>query len=125
MVRNAQARGFPEARMAHNAVFGTLGFEPARAADLAVSAGITRQSMGEVIRELVDLGILEMQPDPSDRRAKLVTYTETGRKEALEGGDHIVSFEERLVEVLGQDAYEQLRVGLEKVYALLRSDLER
>jgi DNA-binding MarR family transcriptional regulator len=124
MVRNAQMRGFPEARMAHNAVFGTLGFEPARAADLAVSAGITRQSMGEVIRELVDLGILEMTPDPTDRRAKLVSYTEFGRKEALEGSDYIVSFEERLTELLGEEGYEQLRTGLEKVYELLRADAE-
>jgi len=124
MVRNAQSRGFPEARMAHNAVFATLGFEPARAADLAVHAGITRQSMGEVIRELVDLGILEMQPDPSDRRAKLVAYTALGRKEALEGGDYIVSVEERLVQVLGEEGYEQLRTGLEKVAELLRADAE-
>lgn len=122
MIRNAQARGFTDARMAHNAVFGTLGFEGARAADLAASAGITRQSMGEVIRELVDLGMLEMTPDPDDRRAKLVTYTELGRKEALEGGDYIVGFEERLAEELGEEGYEQLRTGLEKVSELLRAD---
>jgi DNA-binding MarR family transcriptional regulator len=122
MIRNAHARGWVDARPAHNAVFGTLGFEGARAADLAASAGITRQSMGEVIRELVDLGILEMKPDPTDRRAKLVSYTEVGRQEALEGGDYIVSFEERLVDVLGEEGYEQLRAGLEKVTEILQTD---
>ena len=37
---------------------------------MAARAGITKQSMGEVVRELVDLGVLEMVVDPTDRRAK-------------------------------------------------------
>ena len=122
MIRQAHARGWTDAKPAHNAVFGTLGWEGARASQLAASAGITRQSMGEVVRELVELGMVEMTPDPTDRRAKLVTYTEAGRQEAMQGGDYIVSLEERLAEVLGEEGYEQLRAGLEKVYELLRED---
>ena len=124
MVRNARERGWADAKPAHNSVFGTLGLEPARASDMAVSAGITRQSMGEVIRELVELGIVEMTPDPTDRRAKLVSYTESGRQEALEGGDHIADFEERMVAELGAEGYEQLRTGLEKIVEVLKSDAE-
>jgi len=122
MIRQAHARGWTDAKPAHNAVFGTLGWEGARASQLAASAGITRQSMGEVVRELVELGMVEMTPDPTDRRAKLVTYTDAGRQEAMQGGDYIVSLEERLAEVLGEEGYEQLRAGLEKVYELLRED---
>src|SRR5688500_606083 len=76
MVRIAHLRGHPEVKPAHNSVFGTLSAEGSRASDMAARAGITRQSMGEIIREMVDLGILEMRPDPEDRRAKLVTYTD-------------------------------------------------
>jgi len=125
MVRQAHARGWADAKPAHNSVFGTLGWEGARTSDLAARAGITRQSMGEVVRELVELGIVEMAPDPTDRRAKLVTYTEAGRREAMEGGDYIVAFEERLTDVLGAEGYEQLRAGLEKVYELLQADERR
>src|SRR3954454_8092134 len=121
MVRAARAHGWPEAKFAHNAVFGTLGLEGARTADLAVRAGITRQSMGEIVRELVELGIVEMTPDPTDRRAKLVTYTELGRSEVAQGWDHIVDLEERMVVELGEDGYEQLRTGLEKIVEVLRS----
>jgi DNA-binding MarR family transcriptional regulator len=122
MVRQAHARGWTDAKPAHNSVFGTLGWEGARTSELAARAGITRQSMGEVVRELVDLGIVEMTPDPTDRRAKLVTYTEAGRQEAMQGGDYIVEFEERVAEALGEEGYEQLRAGLEKVYELLTGD---
>jgi DNA-binding MarR family transcriptional regulator len=122
MVRQAQERGWDQAKPAHNSVFGTLGYEGARPAELAARAGITRQSMGEVIRDLVDLGILEMTPDPDDRRAKVVRYTESGLRETAEGGDHIVEVEERLIAALGPEAYENLRTGLEKVVELLATE---
>ena len=76
MVHAARARGHTEIRFAHNAVLGHLPLEGSRISDLADRAGITKQSMGEVVAELVALGILEMRPDPLDRRAKLVTYTQ-------------------------------------------------
>jgi DNA-binding MarR family transcriptional regulator len=53
---------------------------------MATRAGITRQSMGEILREMVDLDIVEMRPDPEDRRAKLVTYPGHGRWVASIGG---------------------------------------
>src|SRR3954452_22728707 len=81
MVRAARMHGWPAAKFAHNAVFGTLGFEGARTADLAVRAGITRQSMGEIVRELVELGILEMAPDPTDRRGEVGASTPLRRGE--------------------------------------------
>ena len=80
MVRSAHERGRPDIKPAHNHLFAILGDEGDRAADLAVRAGITRQSMGEVIRDLVDIGILEMVPDPNDGRAKIVRYTPEGKR---------------------------------------------
>lgn len=119
MVHQAQTRGYGQAKAAHNAVFGTLPMEGARSADLAARAGITRQSMGEVIRELVDIGVLEMKPDPADRRAKLVTYTQEGLRQVQRGGEHIADFEDRMIAELGQEGYEQLRVGLHKIVEVL------
>lgn len=118
MIREARRSGLP-LRQAHTAVFGTLPLEGARAADLAAKAGITRQSMGEVVRELVELGFLEMRPDPHDRRAKLVTYTEHGLREARRGAAHIVDVEERIADELGEAAYEQLRTSLGRIVEML------
>ena len=122
MTRQARVRGWDRAKPAHNSVFGNLGYEGARPAELAARAGITRQSMGEVIRELVDFGILEMTPDPTDKRAKVVRYTELGIRETAQGGDHIVDVEEQLIAALGEDEYENLRTGLEKIVELLGSE---
>ena len=120
MAATGSKRGMlPEVKLSFNAVFAQLGYDGARASDLAARAGITRQSMGEVIREMVELGYLEMQPDPSDRRAKLVTYTDYGREQALKGFHHIQGLEKRFAEEFGDEEYETARQVLERVVGLL------
>src|SRR3954467_10992551 len=95
MVRSAHERGRPELKPAHNFLFAILSDDGDRAANLATRAGITRQSMGEVIRDLVDLGILEMAPDPDDRRAKIVRYTPEGKRFASAGYVHLRDLEKQ------------------------------
>jgi DNA-binding MarR family transcriptional regulator len=114
LVRTAHAKGYTELRLAHDAVFATLPAEGARITDMAARAGITKQSMGEVVRELVDLGICRVEPDPSDRRAKLVNYTDYGLEVADGGFRHLQQIERRLNRTFGED-YETARRVLEWV----------
>ncbi len=115
MVSHARERGYTEIRMAHNAVFSTLWTEtPARTSDLAARAGITKQSMGEVVRELVELGICQVETDPEDGRAKLVSYTDYGIAITQNGQRHFRDLERRLVKEFGED-YEGARRVLEWV----------
>jgi DNA-binding MarR family transcriptional regulator len=112
MVRAAHRSGFPGLKNSHNAVFATLGPEGSRAADMATQMGITRQSMGEIVRELVELGIVEMKPDPADRRAKLVTWTDHGLAVARAGYQHILDVEDHFARELGEDRFAWLRESL-------------
>ena len=114
MVREARERGYTEVRLAHNAVFGVLGTQAERTSDLAARAGITKQSMGEVVRELVELGICRMEPDPNDRRAKLVSFTDHGLEVAAQGRKHLRDLERRYARTFGDD-YETARRVLEWV----------
>jgi DNA-binding MarR family transcriptional regulator len=86
---------------------------------MAERVGITRQSMGEVIREMVDLGILEMRPDPTDRRAKLVTYSERGLEVAADGYGHLVELEQRFAAEFGAAEYDIAREVLSRIAGLL------
>jgi DNA-binding MarR family transcriptional regulator len=119
MVRAAHRAGHPEVKPAHNAVFATLQESGNRATDMATRAGITRQSMGEVVRDMVDLGILEMRPDPDDRRAKLVAYSEQGLEFARDGYQHIIDLEKRFAEEFGEEEYDVARDVLERLVPLL------
>jgi len=118
MVRSAHERGRPDVKPAHGFLFAILGDQGDRAANLASRAGITRQSMGEVIRDLVDIGILEMVPDPDDGRAKIVRYTPDGKRFASEGYRHLIELEARFEAEFGAD-YEAARVVLERLVGML------
>ncbi len=119
MVRFAQESGNPDARPSHNVVFGRLPLEGARTSELAARAGVTRQSMGELVREMVDLGILQMTPDPQDRRAKLVTYTAEGLAQARRGRAHILGLEQRFADEFGAEEYQTARDVLERLVKVL------
>jgi DNA-binding MarR family transcriptional regulator len=74
------AHGYTDIRLAHSAVFAHLDRGGSRVVDLAERAGMTKQSMAELIADLVDKGYLERHPDPTDGRAKLIAATERGRR---------------------------------------------
>lgn len=124
MLREAHRRGHPHIKPAHNDVFATLPLEGARASDMAARAGITRQSMGEIIRELVDLDLLEMRPDPTDGRAKIVTFSARGLEFTRGGMQHIIDLEQRFAEEFGAEDYETARRVLEGIVDLLHESAD-
>lgn len=119
MTQQARQRGYAELSTAHNAVFATLGTEPARATDMAARAGITRQSMGELVRGMCEIGYLEMRPDPTDRRAKLVAWSEKGLQNAREGFEHIRARERQFAEEFGPREYDALKDQLARITRLV------
>lgn len=122
MLREAHDRGHTQIRPAHDPVFATLPSEGARASDMAIRAGITKQSMGEAIRDMVGLGLLEMQEDPSDRRAKLVKFTDAGMEVAHDGKRHMYELEQQWIEKFGKDNYETAREVLEGIVDMMTPD---
>ncbi|MGO4257842.1 MarR family winged helix-turn-helix transcriptional regulator [Marmoricola sp. RAF53] len=121
MVDEAARQGFPS-KSAYNYVFATLDADGSRAARMAEQAGITRQSMGEVIRDMAEAGLVEMVPDPADRRAKLVIWTEAGLAQGQRGFEHILELEERFSQEIGAEDYATARRVLSRLYQVLTED---
>lgn len=109
--------GFP-IRPSHSAVFAQLKPTGSRLTELAAGANMTPQSMGELVDELEGLGYVRRRPDPSDRRAKLITLTPKGRKVLAAGEQTIEGIEERLEQVLGTADTARLR---DTLWRILRS----
>jgi DNA-binding MarR family transcriptional regulator len=65
--------------------------------------------MGELVDELEGLGYVARGPDPTDRRAKLITLTESGRQCVAAGIDTIGDIERRITEALGVRGHRDLR----------------
>src|SRR3954454_14305021 len=63
-------------RPAHATVFFNLEAEGIRLTRLAEKARMSPQAMCELVDDLERLGYVRRAPDPSDRRAKLIQFTE-------------------------------------------------
>lgn len=109
---------FNDLRPSHGNAMEQLELEDGlRLTDLAVRAGITAQSMGELVDDLESKGYLERRPDPDDRRAKRIYLTERGRYNAVVAKQATVDVERGLIDLLGQQRYESLRTTLEDIIA--------
>jgi DNA-binding MarR family transcriptional regulator len=106
--------GYPQ-KPSHSAVFAQIDPAGSRLTDLARGANMTPQAMGELVDELEELGYVVRQPDPSDRRAKLIVLTERGQECIAAGLATIDGLEQRITEVLGPRGRQQLRRLLEKL----------
>lgn len=100
--------GFPQ-KPSHSAVFAQIRPEGSRLTALARGANMTPQAMGQLVDDLEDLGYVERQPDPTDRRAKLIVLTPRGHACVSAGIATIDRIEERIDQVLGVSGHAELR----------------
>lgn len=78
LVERLHAAGYADITAAQHLVFENLDAGGTRLTTLARRAGMTRQSITELVAVLEANGYLEVTPDPSDRRARLVRLTRQG-----------------------------------------------
>jgi DNA-binding MarR family transcriptional regulator len=114
--------GYDDVRPAHGCVFGNVDPDGSRLTDLAQRAGYTKQTVGEVVSELEELGYVERVPDPEDRRAKLIRLTPRGRKAQATGRRVIADLEETWGRRYGKARVAQLRALLEEVLGQAEAD---
>lgn len=104
-----------EVRPAHFAVFRHLDPAGSRIGDLARDAGMTGQSMGELVAKMRDLGYVEVVPDPGDGRARLVVPTEAGAAAVARFAGHVRDVEDRIAATIGVDGLFALRNLLDEL----------
>ena len=114
----AQAAG-AALRPAHGNALEMLAVQDGlRLTDIAAQAGMTTQSMGELVDDLVAKGYLRRQEDPADRRAKRIYLTDKGRQAADAGHAATRTAEQQLQAALGPRQYQQLRRDLAAIARL-------
>lgn len=106
-------------RPAHYAVFRYLAPEGSRISALAEEAGMTQQSMGELVTHMQQCGYVERRIDPDDRRARLVVLTAAGEAALATAAERIRQIEQKLAIGLGERASADLQRSLSRVHELL------
>ncbi len=106
-------RGYDDVRPGHGAVFLHVDRRTGtRLGELAGRAGVTKQSMMQVVDDLEARGYVSRIADPDDARAKLVTLTAEGRRCATEFRRAVQVLQTRTRRRLGDGADEALRSAL-------------
>src|SRR5438045_2852538 len=99
--RDLAANGYADIRPTHGCVFRFVRDDGMRLTELAGLAGMTKQSVGELVDGLVDLGYVERVPDPADGRAKLIRLTSRGAEAQDIGLDLFAKLEARWADRCG------------------------
>ena len=63
---------------AHIHITRHLGLGGSRLTDLAASAGMSKQAMGDLVDQCDAWGLVRREADPYDKRARRVVFTESG-----------------------------------------------
>ena len=107
--------GFEDVRPANGNVFRYISPDGSRLTELADAVQITKQSMNYLVEYLHDRGYVEMIPDPTDGRAKLIHLTSQGQKVQQMAIQISRQVEAEWAAQLGQRKMTQLRRLLEEL----------
>lgn len=113
-------QGHPEVRPRHGSVLAFLDRDGTRATELSQRSGQHKQIIGTIVDELVQLGYVSREPDPRDRRAKLVAPTTHGLDEIAKARAILAAIERRHQQALGAEAYVDFKAALQRVTSLQR-----
>jgi DNA-binding MarR family transcriptional regulator len=111
--------GHPDIREGHGCVFGFIDLDKgSRLTDLADRSGLTKQAVGEAVSELERLGYVSREPDPYDRRAKIIKLTDRGMDAVIKGRRIFAEIEREWAEQIGRELMESFREAVTRIVAL-------
>ena len=111
-IAKLRARGHDRVTLAHTTLLPYLDPEGTSVTDLAERAGMTKQSMRQLVIDLEDKGYIKRIPDPDDRRATLVIFTVEGRRFIEDGYEVKKEIDDEYRALLGEERLEALKGSL-------------
>ena len=117
LIEALKGGGHPDLRPRYGAVLANVDADGTRLTTLADRAAMSRPSMLEIVDELESKGYVRRQPDPDDRRAKLIVPTKMGMDTISTAAEVIDTLEQRFRELLGEQQYQAMRQALGELHA--------
>ena len=108
---------------AHIHITRHLSLQGSRLSELADSAGISKQAMGDLVTQCEAWGLVQRTPDPQDARARRIVFTDTGLAWLRAFEQAVAQTEAEFKQEVGADVATVVSLGLE-AYAGAYSDLK-
>jgi DNA-binding MarR family transcriptional regulator len=113
------AAGYDDLNAAHVALWRYPGLDGLRPSQLADRAGITKQSVNDLLGHLEAHGYLERVPDSTDGRVRVIRLTPKGRRLQQKIHSEAGAAQLRIAQILGPRRFAQLQSSLELLTAQL------
>lgn len=81
--RQNKAAGYPEMSRSKSLIMLSIAQGMQRPIQIAEKIGLTRQAVHFALKELQDEGLISMEDDPDDKRAKRVFFSEDDKREEM------------------------------------------
>lgn len=94
-------RGHVHTRRSHVNLTRHLDLAGTRITELARRAAMTNAAMTELIDQCEAMGLVERQPDPSDKRARIVRFTPGGEKWLADFGRSVAKAQREMDDEIG------------------------
>ncbi|MCX7256007.1 MAG: MarR family winged helix-turn-helix transcriptional regulator [Polaromonas sp.] len=98
---------------AHIHITRHLAVGGSRLTDLAASAGMSKQAMGDLVNQCEAWGLVRREADPHDRRARRVVFTESGLAWLEAFRRAVAQAEDEFHQAVGRDIATVVALGLE------------
>lgn len=98
---------------AHIHITRHLAVGGSRLTDLALSAGMSKQAMGDLVDQCEAWGLVRRDADPHDRRARRVLFTESGLAWLEAFRCAVAQAEDEFRQAVGDDVATVVALGLE------------
>jgi DNA-binding MarR family transcriptional regulator len=125
MMARLAARGFDDMTCAFATVMPLIDATGIRSSVLAQQTGVTKQAVSQLVRLLKDRGYVELAPDATDSRAKVVRLTKRGIAVKKACMDLHEEFQLSAVKALGKKDLSKLKAHLIQYIASVASAEER
>lgn len=105
--------GWPDVNRPQSMVMTNIVSGIVRPSDIARNLGISRQAIHSTINQMVKLGIVQLEVDPSDRRHMIVALTDLGARMREDAQRSMDALSGQIAARLGQDRFDALLAALE------------
>ena len=102
-------------RQSHFRVITSVPPEGVSVTELGERLGMTKQGCGQFVTVLVESGHLAVEPQPDDRRVRLVRRTTSGEWATHDARDRVLALEDAWAAQVGPERYRVFREVLEEV----------
>lgn len=110
-----QAAGFDDLRDVHKPLLRYPPIDGMRPSQLATHLRLSKQATNDLLRDIEQYGYVVLEVDPTDRRARIIRYTDRGWRLFDTGSALSRAVGDRWAGIIGQDRFQELQTALRDI----------